>query len=287
MVLGDDEAVDEGAIEDFRRSGLLHILAVSGENVVLLCSMWSFALLLLGVPRTARLVVLLPIIAAYVVVTGASPSIMRAGVAGCITCLAALVSRPSDGWLLWLMPAAALLTLNPYTLLDVSFQLSFAAVAGLLLLSRPLHRGLALPARPARRAGRRDLGCQPRDGSGVAGRRSARPRSSPCRPTSPAASRLGPIMFLGMISCRRGPARAPALGPRQPAERTLHRLPAAGGGVVRRPVVRRLRVARSDAAVMLLAGAAGEALVLQRLARRAGLSLRAFVGGSCAAGAAG
>ena len=102
MVLGDDDAVDQGTIDDFRRSGLLHIMAVSGENVVLLCSMWSFALLLLGVPRTARLLILLPIIAAYVVLTGASPSIMRAGVAGCVTCLAALVSRPSDGWLLWL-----------------------------------------------------------------------------------------------------------------------------------------------------------------------------------------
>ncbi len=54
MVLGDDQAVDQQSISDFRRSGLLHILAVSGENVVLLCGMWSFALMLLAVPRLAR-----------------------------------------------------------------------------------------------------------------------------------------------------------------------------------------------------------------------------------------
>ena len=34
MVLGDDEGVDQGSIDDFRRSGLLHIMAVSGENVI-------------------------------------------------------------------------------------------------------------------------------------------------------------------------------------------------------------------------------------------------------------
>ncbi len=51
-----------------------------------------------------------------------------------------LASRPSDGWLLWLAPAAWLLTVNPANLFDVSFQLSFGAVAGLLVLARPLTR---------------------------------------------------------------------------------------------------------------------------------------------------
>lgn len=140
MVLGDDEGVDEAVIEDFRRSGLLHIMAVSGENVVLLCGMWAFAFSLLGVPRLARTALLLPLVATYVLLTGASPSIVRAGVAGAVGLLAVMASRPTDGWLLWLLPAAWMLTVNPSSLFDVSFQLSFAAVAGLLLLARPLTR---------------------------------------------------------------------------------------------------------------------------------------------------
>jgi competence protein ComEC len=143
MVLGDDEGVDQQSIDDFRRSGLLHIMAVSGENVVLLCGMWSFALALLGVPRMARTLLLLPTVATYVVLTGASPSIVRAGVAGVVGLLAVLVSRPSDGWLLWLAPAAWLLTVNPNNLFDASFQLSFGAVLGLLLLARPVTHALA------------------------------------------------------------------------------------------------------------------------------------------------
>ena len=154
MVLGDDEGVDEQVVDDFRRSGLLHIMAVSGENVVLLCGMWSFVLMLFAVPRLARTVALVPIVVTYVLLTGASPSIVRAGIAGIVGLLATLVSRPTDGWLVWLAPGAWLLTANPNTLFDVSFQLSFAAVAGLLLLSRPLTGALRfLPGPLAEQAG--------------------------------------------------------------------------------------------------------------------------------------
>ena len=140
MVLGDDEGVDQGSIDDFRRSGLLHIMAVSGENVILLCTMWAFAFSLLGIPRLVRTTLLVPVVGTYVLLTGASPSIVRAGVAGIVGLLAVLASRPTDGWLLWLVPAAWLLTRNPNNLFDVSFQLSFGAVAGLLLLARPITR---------------------------------------------------------------------------------------------------------------------------------------------------
>ena len=143
MVLGDDEGVDPQLVDDFRRSGLLHIMAVSGENVVLLCGMWSFAFMLLAVPRLARTALLIPVVATYVLLTGASPSIVRAGVAGIVGLLAILASRPSDGWLIWLAPGAWLLTVNPNNLFDVSFQLSFGAVLGLLLLARPLTHALA------------------------------------------------------------------------------------------------------------------------------------------------
>jgi competence protein ComEC len=154
MVLGDDEGVSQEIVDDFRRSGLLHIMAVSGENVVLLCAMWSFALMLFGVPRLPRTLALVPIVAAYVLLTGASPSIVRAGIAGIAGLAAILVSRPTDGWLVWLVPGAWLLTANPNNLFDVSFQLSFAAVAGLLLLSRRLTHALRfLPAAIAEQAG--------------------------------------------------------------------------------------------------------------------------------------
>jgi competence protein ComEC len=199
MVLGDDEAVDAASITDFRRSGLLHILAVSGENVVLLCSIWSFGLLLVGVPRTVRMVVSLPVVIAYVLLTGASPSIVRAGIAGCVGALAALASRPSDGWLLWLFPAAAMLTLNPYTVLDVSFQLSFGAVFGLLVLSRRLSDALRfLPGPLAEQIGVTTAASLATAPISLATFGQTSLVAVPANVAGGFA--LGPIMFLGMMS---------------------------------------------------------------------------------------
>jgi len=203
MVLGDDEGVSSQVIDDFRRSGLLHIMAVSGENVVLLCTMWSFAFMLFGVPRLARTLALLPIVVTYVLLTGASPSIVRAGIAGIAGLLAVMASRPTDGWLMFLIPGAWLLTVNPNNLFDVSFQLSFAAVAGLLLLSRPLARALRfLPEALAEQAGVTTA-------ASIATAPVSMLTFGSASVVSVAANVaggfvLGPIMFLGMLSLLAG-----------------------------------------------------------------------------------
>ncbi len=199
MVLGDDEGVDETIVEDFRRSGLLHIMAVSGENVVLLCTMWSFAFALLGMHRLLRTALLLPVVASYVLLTGASPSIVRAGVAGIVGLLAILASRPSDGWLLWLAPAAWLLTMNPNNLFDVSFQLSFGAVAGLLVLARPLTRAVSfLPGPLPEQVGVTTAASLSTAPVSMLTFGSASLVSVPANVAGGFV--LGPIMFLGMLS---------------------------------------------------------------------------------------
>ena len=199
MVLGDDEGVDETLVEDFRRSGLLHLMAVSGENVVLLCTMWSFAFALLGMHRLLRTALLLPVVATYVLLTGASPSIVRAGVAGICGLLAILASRPSDGWLLWLAPAAWLLTVNPNNLFDVSFQLSFGAVVGLLVLARPLTRAVSfLPGPLPEQVGVTTAASISTAPVSMLTFGSASLVSVPANVAGGFV--LGPIMFLGMLS---------------------------------------------------------------------------------------
>lgn len=199
MVLGDDEGVDAALVEDFRRSGLLHIMAVSGENVVLLCTMWSFAFALLGMHRLLRTALLLPVVATYVLLTGASPSIVRAGVAGIVGLLAILASRPSDGWLLWFAPAAWLLTANPNNLFDVSFQLSFGAVAGLLVLARPITGALSfLPGPLSEQAGVTTAASISTAPVSMLTFGSASLVSVPANVVGGFV--LGPIMFLGMLS---------------------------------------------------------------------------------------
>ena len=82
MVLGQDEAIAEGVREDFRQSGLAHLLAVSGQNVMLLVALALPFLAAGGVGPRARGVALLLLVALYVPLAGAGPSLQRAGVMG-------------------------------------------------------------------------------------------------------------------------------------------------------------------------------------------------------------
>lgn len=143
FVLGDDSDVDQGTVEDFRNSGLAHLLAVSGQNVVLLGLLAMPLLALLGVGPRARLVAIAALIVLYVPLAGGGPSIQRAGAMGVAGLFAAGASRaPSRAYALALA-ALVTLALNPRATGDIGWQLSFAAVVGIMLLARPLQLRLA------------------------------------------------------------------------------------------------------------------------------------------------
>jgi competence protein ComEC len=142
FVLGEDKGVDARTEEDFRRAGLAHLLAVSGQNVTLLALLTMPLLGFFGIPLRERLLWVLALIAVYVPVAGAGPSIQRAAVMGAVGVLATLGGR--RGSRLYALALAALVTLaiDPGIGADVGWQLSFAAVLGILLLASPLRRAL-------------------------------------------------------------------------------------------------------------------------------------------------
>jgi competence protein ComEC len=142
VVLGEDEALDRELLERFRASGLYHLLAVSGQNVAYVMGGVLLLAWLLGVPRWAGHLAAIAAVFAYVLAVGWQPSVVRAGVAGALASLAWLASRPADRWYFLLVGAAVLLVWNPYSLLEPGFQLSFAAVAAILLSVPRLERRL-------------------------------------------------------------------------------------------------------------------------------------------------
>ena len=142
MVLGQDEAIDTAMRDDFRDSGLAHLLAVSGQNVMLLTALALPALMLAGVGLRARLVALVALIALYVPLAGAGPSLQRAGVMGIAGIVAMAASRPASRSYALLFAAAATLAWNPRAWTDPGWQLSFAAVAGILTIGVPMSRSL-------------------------------------------------------------------------------------------------------------------------------------------------
>jgi competence protein ComEC len=142
IVVGADEGLTSGLKDSFRASGLYHLLAVSGQNVVFLGLGVFFLAWVLGVSRLWAEVAVLGVIAAYTLAVGWQPSVVRAAVAGSLASLAWLTSRLRDRWYFLLLGAAVLLAWNPYSLRDPGFQLSFAAVVAIFLLVPPLERVL-------------------------------------------------------------------------------------------------------------------------------------------------
>ncbi|HLM27629.1 MAG TPA: ComEC/Rec2 family competence protein [Thermoleophilaceae bacterium] len=148
MVLGQDEAIDEDVRDSFRASGLAHLLAVSGQNVALLCALALPLVAALGAGSGVRVAALLGLIAVYVPLAGAGPSLQRAGVMGAAALVAMAASRPASRVYALLLAAAATLALNPRATGDVGWQLSLAAVAGIIVLAPQLRRRLGRLPRP-------------------------------------------------------------------------------------------------------------------------------------------
>jgi competence protein ComEC len=142
FVLGEDERVDPATTDDFRRSGLAHLLAVSGQNVALLVLLGMPVLAALGMPLRSRLVWILGLIAVYVPLAGAGPSIQRAAIMGGLSVLATLAGRRASRLFGLAMAAVVLLAVEPRIAAAVGWQLSFAAVLGILLAAAPLRAAI-------------------------------------------------------------------------------------------------------------------------------------------------
>ena len=142
FVLGDDNGVDRDTKEDFIRAGLSHLLAVSGENVTLLALLAMPVLGAFGIPLRERLVWTVALIAVYVPLAGSGASIQRAGVMGAVGLMATLAGRRASRLYALGLAAVVTLAIDPGVAGDVGWQLSFAAVLGILLLASPIRAWL-------------------------------------------------------------------------------------------------------------------------------------------------
>lgn len=143
MVLGDTSLQSAAEQDAYIATGLSHLSAVSGSNVVIVTSTVALACRALGIPPKGQVAAALVALAGFVYVVGPEPSVLRASVAG----LAALLAVVGDNT----MPALHALSLGVAFLLlwrsdlatNVGFALSVAATAGIVVLFPVLYRGLA------------------------------------------------------------------------------------------------------------------------------------------------
>jgi competence protein ComEC len=143
MALGDDAALPDDVRDDFRRAGLSHLVAASGQNVMLLAALALAFAGAVGLGLRTRLILVLALIAAYVPLAGGGASIQRAGIMGAAGVVAMLAGRPASRWYAVLLAAGTTLLINPRAIEEVGWQLSFAAVVAILLLAPRLRDGLS------------------------------------------------------------------------------------------------------------------------------------------------
>ncbi len=132
LVLGRRDLLPRSRRESWRRSGLAHMLAVSGLHVGLLAgSVWLLARLAGLRPNTGRLLVLL-VLPTYALIAGAPPSALRAALMGMTYLAARLLGRALLPMAAVLLAACVLLLAQPALVTNAGFQLTVLVTAALV-----------------------------------------------------------------------------------------------------------------------------------------------------------
>lgn len=139
IVFGIKDQLDDTFYADLQKVGVLHVIAASGMNVTMV-SEFVVALLLYSMRRRFALLVTLLVLAIYVVLSGADPSIIRAAIMGGIVFSAQISGRQNYSFLTLLITGFFMVMIYPLLIWNVGFQLSFAATAGIVYLKPLLDR---------------------------------------------------------------------------------------------------------------------------------------------------
>jgi competence protein ComEC len=132
FVLGDDRQQRPQIVDEFRASGLSHLLAVSGQNVAFVLAIVSPVLRRLALG--SRFVATVAVIAFFALVTRFEPSVLRASTMAGMAALATTLGREASGIRLLALAVAGLLLVDPILVHSLGFGLSIAASAGILIL---------------------------------------------------------------------------------------------------------------------------------------------------------
>ncbi|MDF1824664.1 MAG: ComEC/Rec2 family competence protein [Verrucomicrobiales bacterium] len=145
MSLGARENTPEDLEEAFQRSGTMHLFAVSGLHVGVVAGIFFGGLLLCRVPRRTAVLIVIPLILFYAVLTGLRPSAMRAALM--LSIVLASFTVKEQPRLLNSLALAALLLLGFDTqqLFLPGFQLSFSVLLFIALFAGPLQEKLSFP----------------------------------------------------------------------------------------------------------------------------------------------
>ncbi len=142
ILLGDRAYQDSETRESFAGAGVAHVLALSGMHLAIISGIILFLLFPMnfyGLYKY-RLLMTVVLLWGYTVISGMSPSTVRACIMLTMMAASVWLERKNSSFGALCVATFLILLLKPYSLFDVGLQLSFACVASLLLLAPPLNR---------------------------------------------------------------------------------------------------------------------------------------------------
>ena len=134
VMLGDKKDISADLRNMFISTGLAHTLAVSGLHVGLVVSIFYFFLRFLKLSKRICAIFNIPAVITYCLITGANPPAVRATILSVIVLSAILIEREPDLLNSLALAGLIILLINPLSLFDASFQLSFVATLGIIYL---------------------------------------------------------------------------------------------------------------------------------------------------------
>ena len=143
LLTGDRSGLSRQTVATFRESGASHLLALSGLHIGIIYTIFSRALLVLGhspAARVIRFLITVPAALLFTLMTGASPSIVRAFLFITLSELTALLGRRRQSLRIFSVALTVQLVITPGVITSVGFQLSYSAMLGIFLLFPPMQR---------------------------------------------------------------------------------------------------------------------------------------------------
>jgi competence protein ComEC len=128
LLLGDSNAMDRSEWDAYTRTGVLHVLAISGQHLMLLAGFVWLATLVCGLNRPQAAWVVLAVVFGYALLTGLRPSALRAAVMVAGVCGAVVLRRPVNTANSFALAWLAVMGVNPTSAFDMGCQLSFVSV---------------------------------------------------------------------------------------------------------------------------------------------------------------
>ena len=144
MLLGERLNIPQFLKDAFAQTGTTHILAISGLNVAIVVGVLFILLRMIPGPAAMPYFLTMFFITAYVLLTGASASVVRAGIMSVVLLTAFVIERESDGINSLAFAAFLILWLDPNNLFNIGFQLSFLSVLAILVFY-PLFMDMVKP----------------------------------------------------------------------------------------------------------------------------------------------